>query len=454
MELSALGMINTIASSGTVNQLQQGNTEPAGIFPGLLSSQLAIKAESAKPELSGFKNEELSELAEFLKTTDLAELQDGLLMLDKLFSGSDILDIVKQFLGLTDEKWQSLVHDFLVKASSLNTLTGQTEQSEPAVGDKQESSEISAIASAMLAMLSSKNDELPANVNNDFVLLAKAVKLFDLLSKQDSSAQSQTEDRLLKEITAKLDQLLRTNAAQSSVNVTALIKNAKQQDNRTEMLKSFFTQLAAELNQKSEKNISLTESAVDQKGTAATKQDAVQAAAPVKQESVQASPFIFQQISRPEQLAMTLSQNGRPVSAEQLLQQFESLLAKSQFTKGAGTQKLFIKLYPEHLGALRIELIQKEQSIVAKILTSTAVAKDALETQLQGLKQALSAQNIQVERVEITQQQSQQERFSGRDNQQHGHSKQHDQQRNQEDQNQNHPELSLSFEEVLLNTEV
>ena len=25
-----------------------------------------------------------------------------------------------------------------------------------------------------------------------------------------------------------------------------------------------------------------------------------------------------------------------------------------------GNQKLFIKLYPEHLGALRVELIQKE----------------------------------------------------------------------------------------------
>ncbi|PLR77639.1 flagellar hook-length control protein FliK [Bacillus sp. V3-13] len=453
MELSALGMIHAVASSGTFNQLQQGNTETGSIFSGLLSSQLAAKAESASPGLSGLDMKQLSGLAEFLKMTDPAQLQDGLVMLDKLYSGSELLDVIKEFLGLTDAKWESLVQDFLVKASSTNKAPEQTELFEPAAGDKQEAVDITAIASALLAMLSMKADELPARVNHDFVLLAKAVKLFDLLSRhKDSSAENQTGSMLLKEIAAKLDQLLRTNAPQTTVNPTALNKNAQQPGMRTEMLKSFFTPLAAELNQKNEKNISLTELVVDQKGTASTKQDATQATAAVKQESVQGSPFLFQQISRPEQLAMTLSDNGRPVSAEQLMRQFESILAKSQFTKGPGTQKLFIKLYPEHLGALRIELIQKEQAIVAKILTSTAVAKDALETQLQGLKQAFSAQNIQVERVEITQQQSQQERFLGRENQQHGQSKQHDQHRDQEQQKQ--PELSLSFGEVLLNTEV
>jgi flagellar hook-length control protein FliK len=43
-------------------------------------------------------------------------------------------------------------------------------------------------------------------------------------------------------------------------------------------------------------------------------------------------------------------------------------------------QKLFIKLYPEHLGTLRVELIQPDSTLIAKFMTSTANAKDILES--------------------------------------------------------------------------
>ena len=55
----------------------------------------------------------------------------------------------------------------------------------------------------------------------------------------------------------------------------------------------------------------------------------------------------FQQMSKPYQLTLTQSsQSGKQVSTDQLIQQFESILSKSQLMNAGGNQKLFIKLYP------------------------------------------------------------------------------------------------------------
>ena len=161
----------------------------------------------------------------------------------------------------------------------------------------------------------------------------------------------------------------------------------------------------------------------------------------------------FQQMTKPYQLALTQSsQSGKQVSSDQLIQQFESILSKSQLMNVGGNQKLFIKLYPEHLGALRVELIQKDSTLIAKFMTSTANAKDILESQIQSLKQAFSSQNIQIERIEISQQMNQQDRYLNRDSQQQ------QEQRQQREQDESKQQLdqtfTVSFEEALLNVEV
>ena len=75
-----------------------------------------------------------------------------------------------------------------------------------------------------------------------------------------------------------------------------------------------------------------------------------------------------------------------------------------------------------------------------------------MESQIQSLKQAFSLQNIQIERIEISQQLNQQERYLNRDSQQQQEQRQ---QREQEEPKQQHDQsFSLSFEEELLNVEV
>ena len=117
-----------------------------------------------------------------------------------------------------------------------------------------------------------------------------------------------------------------------------------------------------------------------------------------------------------------------------------------------GNQKLFIKLYPEHLGALRVELIQKDSMIIAKLLTTTTAAKELLESQIQSLKHAFSSQNIQVERIDISNGAQFQDRLINRDPQQQQQEQQQNQQKKQQDENDQ--AFEYSFSEALLNVEV
>lgn len=153
---------------------------------------------------------------------------------------------------------------------------------------------------------------------------------------------------------------------------------------------------------------------------------------------------------------MMVDGTEKSVSVNDLIQQFESILSKSQFSKMGGMQKLFIKLNPEHLGSISIELIQKGQGITARILTTTEAAKEALESNLHNLKHAFEAQSIKVDHVEIGQQssQGQADDFLNR-----GQSDQHqDVPQDQGSETDEHEDSSSSFilslEEAILNQEV
>ncbi|KMY49451.1 flagellar hook-length control protein FliK [Peribacillus loiseleuriae] len=170
-------------------------------------------------------------------------------------------------------------------------------------------------------------------------------------------------------------------------------------------------------------------------------------------DNAQTGQSFIPQMSKLEQFVLTVEKSGQPVTQEQFVKAFETILNKSSFTNANGTQKLFIQLNPEHLGALRIELIQKNDVMVAKIMATTAQAKEMLESQLSGLKHSLVGQGIQVEKIEISQQLStfSQERFYQRDS---DASEQQNQQQNQKAEDDATMEFTNQFEEALLNVEV
>lgn len=76
-----------------------------------------------------------------------------------------------------------------------------------------------------------------------------------------------------------------------------------------------------------------------------------------------------------------------------------------------GTQEssqIKVSIFPEHLGHLEIRLTEINGKITAQIFTSSLVAKEALDLQLSQLRNSLIQQGVMIDKIEISQQSSQQ----------------------------------------------
>lgn len=105
-----------------------------------------------------------------------------------------------------------------------------------------------------------------------------------------------------------------------------------------------------------------------------------------------------------------------------LAKQFEKILASSQLrTFKNGLTQLHVRLHPEHLGSLSVKLTQQDGQLIARIVAETETAKSLIESQLHQLRQAFVTQNIQVEKIEVltesSEQQQQNQSKSSRDQQ-------------------------------------
>ena len=210
-------------------------------------------------------------------------------------------------------------------------------------------------------------------LTSDSALVVKAVKLYELLL---ANKQLNTDNQENKFIQAALDK------------VNAML--ASQKESRATYLTNTFSTLITDLSQNS-KN---------------------------KESSTLLLNQYQQNLNTIQWSASTLTaapMATKSTNAEQLLQQFQSILAKGNLSTTGSTQKMLIRLYPENLGALRIELIQKDNALVARILTSSAQAKELLDSQLNVLRQAFTMQNIQVDKLEINQSYLEQQNFLNKD---------------------------------------
>ncbi|MBB5179304.1 flagellar hook-length control protein FliK [Planomicrobium koreense] len=83
-----------------------------------------------------------------------------------------------------------------------------------------------------------------------------------------------------------------------------------------------------------------------------------------------------------------------------------AILGSSAKLSGTGeTTQLKVSIFPEHLGQLEIRLSTVDGKVAAHILASNPMAKEALELQVYQLRNSLTQQGIQVDRIEISSQQ-------------------------------------------------
>ncbi|MDM5232234.1 flagellar hook-length control protein FliK [Lysinibacillus pakistanensis] len=94
---------------------------------------------------------------------------------------------------------------------------------------------------------------------------------------------------------------------------------------------------------------------------------------------------------------------AKPAQSEALLKEMQAIMNKAQISNVQGITRLTLKLYPENLGTIRIELVQNDGVLTARLLASTAHGRELLDSQAHQLKQAFVQQNIQIERLDIAQ---------------------------------------------------
>ncbi|MGG0643658.1 flagellar hook-length control protein FliK [Sporosarcina gallistercoris] len=163
-------------------------------------------------------------------------------------------------------------------------------------------------------------------------------------------------------------------------------------------------------------------------------------------QNINAQPIVSKNVFSAE------TPESRPVSqSEALLAKLQGLFKQTNFGQQGGTNRLLVKLNPEQLGQIRIELIQINGVMTARILASTALGKEMLDSQLHQLRQSFSQQNIQVDRIDVTQ--AVQDATRNERSQNFNHQQftgQGDQQETQEEE----LDEQQSFQEYLLDVEV
>jgi flagellar hook-length control protein FliK len=400
MQIESLGYFQKIAST-TVNK--SSATKENSSFTNVLQSVTASVEGTVNSSSTEVTATDIKDLLSFLSKEDILEVEEGLQLLDQLISNSneDLLTMVENYLGISPIQLQTM----------LSNLTGKLQS-----GDAGGQSELEKLLQIVEKMGALPSNELAQVLDKDSLKLIKAAKLYELLAKNQDSINEETSKLDFKTLSNKLTSILEGGS----------LKTSDQAVSRLAFLKQAFSSLSTSPSLKEEQT------------TSTGKTDIVSG-------SVQ-----FLQMSRPEQLTLTLPTGTKQVQTEQLIKQFESILAKSQFSNVNGVQRLFLQLNPNHLGSLRIEIVQQDSVMVAKIVTSTQAAKEAIEGQLNHLKQAFNAQNIQVERVEISQASTGQERFLNRDGEQE---QTRQEQAERKEEQKSDQDFNTSFEEALLNTE-
>ncbi|WP_349410500.1 flagellar hook-length control protein FliK [Pseudalkalibacillus sp. SCS-8] len=139
-------------------------------------------------------------------------------------------------------------------------------------------------------------------------------------------------------------------------------------------------------------------------------------------------------MSKVEQFVLHAPQANEPPT--HFIKDLTSLFNRGRLlTLPNGSTQISIKLFPENLGSLDIQITQRNGEIAAKIIASTVQAKELIETNLNQLRQSLQGQNITVNHIEVSNQVN--DWLNGeREKQNHHSSKngQGDHQENQDDQ--------------------
>ncbi|MFD6207238.1 flagellar hook-length control protein FliK [Peribacillus sp. NPDC060253] len=434
--INSLLPLASVSQKASIKPNQQ--TNPGfGSFLQSVGAEPSIQSNAESPDVTEARLSALRDLLGFLKLDTLSDPDEESVVDDTSVNNqeevSNLLQVLKKVTGNDEgaltEFFESIEETDLEKEQDDLSLSSQSLLSANVM-------ELYTILKKVSVLREEEWKQLPtAGVVN----LLKLVKIQDLLSenqdlKQDEAAIQKQMKNLLEGITGKLEKWL-SNQQKTNSDPDNSSNLEKGQNKPIETLKSVFSQLSGSA-----------------KVSKAGRIPNVVTLKTVDSGNFQGSGMPFH-MTKLEQFVLTAPSIGeKNVSQEEFIKQFENILSKANFSGMNGVNKLLIRLNPEHLGSLRIELIQKDGMLSAKIMATTAQAKDMMEKQIHGLKHAFSGQNIQIEKIEISQ------AYNAFTSEKFNHKDEEEQPNQHESKEESHDETESEFigslAEALLNLEV
>ncbi|MFF6015141.1 flagellar hook-length control protein FliK [Lysinibacillus fusiformis] len=398
----------TAAASGTDGKIngtsKQDNLSKFGSVFGQVLSSSTQSNQSAQTT----PNNELADLQQVLNADSLEEVldllgiphDDGLLILQlgedgKAVSMDEMLDLdnILNALGIDDEQLQKIVQQLL--------------------GEEKEASDVWELLSLVDAQAPIIQAQIGAALQGEGQVTPKeATQLLQVLKLAQLVGQKS-------DLTAPQENLLTT--------VKSLLTTLQTQ---VETIQVTTTKSTGTLSLQGFQQVQMT------------KQSETSSNEMVTPQTVQTKPDTFQ---------VTLP-TVKPAQSEALLKEMQAIINRAQISNAQGITRLTIKLYPENLGTIRIELVQNDGVLTARLLASTAHGREMLDSQAHQLKQAFVQQNIQVDRLDIAQSLQDADRQQRDQNFFNNFFRQ--QQDEEQQQKTENDDEEMSFSDYLLNEEV
>ncbi len=159
----------------------------------------------------------------------------------------------------------------------------------------------------------------------------------------------------------------------------------------------------------------------------------------------QPSSFGSGEMPKLQQFSIYLGQaKSEYQQSNNLVNELEKIWSKASFSTEEGTPKLLIKLFPKQLGAISIEMLQKDSETVARIVVSSAKTKELLDSNFSTLRHGLASQHVSIDKIDVLLSE-QAMSYNNENDQQKGRQEKEAFKKEEEDQNLQKSEESASF---------
>ncbi|MFP8639899.1 flagellar hook-length control protein FliK, partial [Priestia aryabhattai] len=93
--------------------------------------------------------------------------------------------------------------------------------------------------------------------------------------------------------------------------------------------------------------------------------------------------------------------NSDHQQSDNLVNELQKVWSKASISTEEGASKLSIKLFPNQLGTISIEVLQQDNEKIAQVVVTSAKTKELLDASLFSLRQALASQHVSVDQVDV-----------------------------------------------------